>query len=196
MRRPTSRQIAASVSGLLWVLVRPLHAADDALELTLAALAQHPHGEVRFSEEAHSHLLTRVVRSSGLLRFDAPDRLEKQTLLPAAEDLIVEGDTVTIVRGHHQSSIRLGDYPELSSLLEGIRATLGGNRAVLEQHFQVAFSPLKAGWELRLTPLPNATHPGFRTIVIHGRDAVLESVALDQSNGDRSLITLSPATTE
>jgi hypothetical protein len=182
--------------GLFLLLLRPVHAADDALDKMLAGLAGHPHGEVRFSEETHSQLLTHPVHSSGMLRFDAPDRLEKQTQLPAAEDLIVDGDTVTIVRGHHQNSIRLGDYPELSSLLEGIRATLGGNRAALEQHFQIAFSPVKSGWDLRLAPLPTAVHPGFRTIVIHGHDDVLETVALEQSNGDHDLITLSPATPE
>jgi hypothetical protein len=178
--------------AVLLMPLSPLHAADDTLDAMLAGLAQHPHGEVSFSEETRSHLLTRPLHSAGILRFDAPDRLEKQTQSPAAEDLIVAGDTVTIARAHHQSSIRLSDYPELSSLLEGIRATLGGNRASLEQHFQVTFQPASSGWELRLAPLPQTTHPGFRIIVIRGHNDVLENVTLEQPNGDRTLIALSP----
>lgn len=183
---------AGLVLTLLFLPLRPSSAADDALDTMLAGLAQHPHAQVSFSEETHSQLLTHDLHSTGVLRFDAPDRLEKQTLTPTAEDLIVEGDTATIIRGHHQSSIRLSEYPQLSSLLEGIRATLSGNRAALDQRFQLAFAVAGPGWELRLAPPPTTPHPGFKLIVLRGHGDALDNVALDQSNGDHTTIVLSP----
>jgi hypothetical protein len=171
-----------------WVL----SAAGDPLDAILAALAQHPHGEVKFSEETRSQLLARPVHSEGVLRFDAPDRLEKQTLAPSAEDLIVEGDVVTIIRGPHRSSIRLNQYPKLSPLLEGIRATLSGNRTALEQRFQVTVAGATGGWELQLTPLAGTVDAEFTRIVLQGRDDVLEHVMLEQRNGDRTNIALAP----
>jgi outer membrane lipoprotein carrier protein LolA len=167
-------------------------AAGDSLDTILAALAQHPHGEVKFSEETRSLLLDQPVRSEGTLRFDAPDRLEKQTLAPAAEDLIVEGDVVTIIRGHHRSSIRLSQNPKLSPLLEGIRATLSGNRAALEQRFQVTVTSAADQWQLLLAPLAGALDAGFTRIVLRGREDALENVTLEQRNGDRTIIALAP----
>jgi outer membrane lipoprotein-sorting protein len=170
-----------------------LSAAAEPLDAILASLAQHAHGQVRFSEDTRSRLLTHEVHSEGVLRFDAPDRLEKQTLAPAPEDLIVEGDVVTIVRGHHRSSIRLSQYPKLSPLLEGLRATLSGNRAALEQRFQVTFAPAASGWELHLAPLGAAGDAGFTRIVLVGHEDALEHVTLEQPNGDRTNINLTPA---
>src|SRR5436305_3107153 len=54
------------------------------------------------------------LHTSGELFFDAPDRLEKKTLQPAAQDLIVEGDELTMVRGSHRRSMRVSDYPQRS----------------------------------------------------------------------------------
>lgn len=177
---------------LLWLLspIATVRAAADPLDVILAALAQHPHGQVKFSEETRSRLLTHALHSEGVLRFDAPDRLEKQTLAPVPEDLIVEGDVVTIIRGHHRSSIRLSQYPKLSPLLEGIRATLSGNRAALEQRFQVSLASAAGDWELRLAPLAGTSDAGFTRIVLRGHDDALENVTLEQGSGDRTSIAL------
>lgn len=191
--RGASRGFGVALGLLLLLsLIATARAAGDPFDTLLAALAQRPHGEVKFSEETHSELLTHAVRSEGVLRFDAPDRLEKQTLTPVAEDLLVEGDVVTIIRGHHRNSIRLSQYPKLSPLLEGIRATLSGNRAALEQRFQVTFAPVASEWELRLAPLGAARDAGFTRIVLRGHADELQSVALEQANGDRTTMALAP----
>jgi hypothetical protein len=184
---------------VLLLLLDPLtmaSAAGDPLDAILAGLSQHTHGQVKFSEETRSQLLTHTLLSEGVLRFDAPDRLEKQTLAPIPEDLIVEGDVVTIIRGHHRSSIRLSQYPKLSPLLEGIRATLSGNRAALEQRFQVSLASAAGDWELRLAPLRGPSAPSFARIALRGHDDALENVTLEQVNGDVTSIALTPMPAE
>jgi outer membrane lipoprotein-sorting protein len=164
--------------------------ATAELDEILAALAQHPHGHAQFTETVESALLRRPLRSSGELFFTAPDRLEKRTLAPSAETLIVAGDVVTISRGRHQSSLRLSQYPQLSPLLDGIRATLAGDRRGLERSFQVAASRTADAWTLTLRPLGEEAAPAYERIVIQGSGGSVQSVTMERRNGDRSVLKL------
>ena len=123
--------------GAMWCAL----AQELTLDSILAQFAQRQHGHVGYTEEVVSDLLERPLKTSGELFFDAPDRLEKRTLKPKAQQLIAEGDQLTLIRGRHRASMRLSDYPQLSPLLNGLRATLAGDRATLEKDFQVASPP-------------------------------------------------------
>jgi len=138
-----------------------------------------------------STLLKRPLHADGELFFTAPDRLEKRTLQPVAEDLVVEGDVLTISRGSHRSSLRLSQYPQLSPLLNGIRATLAGDRRALEGTFQVAVEQSGGEWSLTLRPLGSEVAPVYERIRIAGSAGVVHSVEMERHNGDRTLMTLS-----
>jgi outer membrane lipoprotein-sorting protein len=161
------------------------------LNSILASLAKRQHGHVLYSEQIESALLKRPLHTSGELFFDAPDRLEKRTLQPRADDLLVEGDVVTIVRGTHRTAMRLADYPQLSPLLNAIRATLAGDRPTLEKNFQITASADGPGWSLTLEPLPSETKPVYKRIQIRGGDGAVRSVMLERVTGERTTMTLS-----
>jgi outer membrane lipoprotein-sorting protein len=161
------------------------------LDSILASLAKRQHGHVLYSEQIESALLKRPLHTSGELFFDAPDRLEKRTLQPRADDLLVEGDVVTIVRGTHRTAMRLADYPQLSPLLNAIRATLAGDRPTLEKNFQITASADGPGWSLTLEPLPSETKPVYKRIQIRGGDGAVRSVMLERVTGERTTMTLS-----
>jgi hypothetical protein len=164
---------------------------DATLDSILASLAQRRHGHVLYSEQIDSPLLKRPLQTSGELFFDAPDRLEKRTLKPTAQDLLVEGDVVTIVRGTHRSSMRLSDYPQLSPLLNGMRATLAGDRSTLEKSFQVAVNAQASSWELTLQPLASEKKPAYTRILIRGVGDIVQGVTLERVTGERTTMTLS-----
>src|SRR5690606_25368692 len=65
------------------------------LDQLMGELARHPGGQARFVETRTMALLDRPVRSSGEMRYTPPDRLEKRTLQPRAETLILDKDTLT-----------------------------------------------------------------------------------------------------
>src|SRR4051812_3184639 len=114
-RRTAARHaLLAGLASLMVGVANCARAEDMTLDSMLAALAQHRHGHVLYTEQIESALLQRPLHTSGELFFDAPDRLEKKTLQPAAQDLIVEGDQLTMVRGKHRRSMRVSDYPQLS----------------------------------------------------------------------------------
>lgn len=170
----------------------PMAPAEPLAQL-LAEFAQHPHAHARFAEQTTSRVLAHAVDTTGELSFDAPDHLEKRTLTPVAEDLVVEGENVTMTRGQHRRSFQIGDFPGLRPLLEGLRATLAGDLAALTAHFAVSCEPTDAGWLLTLRPLPGDRQPLFQRIQIRGRDGRVQSLQIERGDGERSLMTITAA---
>ncbi len=62
------------------------------------------------------------------MRYDAPDRLEKRTLKPRAETLVLDGGELTVERAHGRRVMDLRAYPQILPFVESIRATLAGDR--------------------------------------------------------------------
>lgn len=163
-------------------------AAADDIDSLMQLLAQHRHGEASFVEQHFMKLLKRPVESLGELRFDAPDRLEKRTLEPQPEDLVLEGDELRMTRHGRTRTASLADYPQIRPLIEGMRATLAGDRAGLERLFEVQFFGDLARWTLLL--VPRAPDSRVARVQIEGaRDALL-LVEVRERDGDRSLLTL------
>jgi hypothetical protein len=183
--------LSALTSVLLAAGAAFAEAPDAQLDSILASLAKRRHGHALYSEQIDSALFKRPLHTSGELLFDAPDRLEKKIMQPAAEDLLVEGDVLTIARGTHRTTMRLSDYPQLSPLLNGIRATLAGDRSMLEKNFQVAVKTSGPDWELTLQPLPADTKPVYQRIQIRGVGGSVASVTLERATGERTTMTLS-----
>ena len=165
--------------------------ADTIAEL-LSGFAQHPHEHARFVEQTYSRVLKHPSETTGELYFDAPDRLEKRTLTPVTEDLLVEGENVTVSRGARRRSFRISDIPPLRPLLEGLRATLAGDLAGLRAHFAVSSAATDSGWLLTLRPLPDELQPLYQRIQIRGRDGRVQSLEIERDAGERSMMTITP----
>ena len=72
-----------------------------------------------FTERRYLHMLRAPLDDSGVLIYAAPDKLQKNTLLPDRQNLSISGDTVTIEREGKAQTLRLGDYPQIAGLIEG-----------------------------------------------------------------------------
>lgn len=168
-------------------------APAEPIAVLLAEFAKHPHEHASFAEQTYSRVLTHPVDTTGELYFDAPDRLEKKTLTPVPEDLLVEGENVTVTRGTHRRSFQIGEFPRLRPLLEGLRATLAGDLAGLTAHFAVSSEPTDAGWLLTLRPLPGDPQPLFQRLQIGGRDGRVRSLEIERDSGERSLLKVTSA---
>jgi hypothetical protein len=166
-----------------------LAAADD-LDALMSLLAMRQHGRVEFVEQHFIALLDRPVESSGEMRYDAPDHLEKRTLLPRAENLLLSGGVLTVERGGHQHVLDLRRYPQILPFIESIRATLAGDRAALEKIFHVEFTGNVQRWTLALVPLDQKLIRVVKQVQIDGARDELLKVEIHQADGDRSLMTL------
>ena len=83
-------------------------------------LARHPTGRATFTETKTIALLDEPVVSSGELLYSPPDRLEKHTLQPEAESMIINGKNLTLVQGGQRRELRLPQYPEVEALVAAI----------------------------------------------------------------------------
>jgi hypothetical protein len=163
--------------------------ADDLDEL-MRLLAQRQHGRVDFVEQHFLALLKRPVESSGELIYEAPDRLEKRTLEPRPESVVLEGGVLTLRRGRTNHVLDLKTYPQVLPLVESIRATLAGDRGALERVFRVELIGNLRSWTLLLIPRDREIAKNVAQVRLDGTwDNVLR-VEIRQVDGDRSLMTL------
>ena len=168
-------------------------AEEEAFGQLLQLLAARRHGHVTFTEVHQLALLDRPLQSSGELRYDAPDRLEKRTLKPRTEDLLLENGVLTAQRGARRHVLTLREYPQLIPYVESIRATLAGDRAALERYFRVQFSGTVDHWTLELSPADAELARTVQHIRIAGERDAIHTVEVRQTDGDTSLLTIGAA---
>jgi hypothetical protein len=178
---------------LATLLFGAANAADGDLDQLMAMLAQRQHGHVQFVEQEFLALLDHPLESSGEMRYDAPDRLEKRTLAPHQETLLLAGGVLTLDRGKSHRVIDLQSYPQARALIESIRDTLAGDRAGLEQLFTLDFAGSLAKWTLNLTPKDAKVKRSVAQVRIEGAQDQVLKVEIRQADGDRSLMTLRPS---
>ncbi|MBN3736602.1 MULTISPECIES: outer membrane lipoprotein carrier protein LolA [unclassified Burkholderia] len=186
----------AATAAMAALAATPAQPADTApawnLDRLMSTLAQHKSGRATFTETKTLSIATQPVESSGELVFVAPDHLEKHTLSPKPEHLVVDGDMLTVERNNRKFTLALARYPELGAFIDSIRATLAGNRFALEQVYKVALAGRGDDWTLTLTPLDSRMLKVVSTITLDGTRDVLRSVAIRQADGDRSVMRLQP----
>jgi hypothetical protein len=166
--------------------------ASGDIDRLMQALAQRKHGHVSFVEKKFVSVLDRPLESSGELLYDAPDRLEKRTLKPKAQSVVLEGGTITAQRGRHQYVLDLQQYPQIVPFIESIRATLAGDRPALERVFKLAFDGSFDQWSLELVPLDTKVAGTVKRIRIQGAADRMQTVEITEADGDRSVLMIGP----
>lgn len=186
------RSAVLLLAGFLPALAAAATADSGGLDRLMALLAQRQHGVADFEETQYLSLLKRPAHSSGVLSYDAPDRLEQRTLKPRAQSAVLDHGMLTLQVGSHQRTMRLQDYPQIAPLIDSVRATLAGDRTALEQRFEISFDGDLDHWQLLLRPLEPKLAAIVTRIRLSGeRDAILQ-VEVQQSDGDRSLMHITP----
>ena len=167
--------------------------ASSDLDAVMGLLAMRQHGRVEFIEQQFLAVLDHPIESSGELRYDAPDRLEKRTVLPRPENLVLAGGVLTVERGSRKHALDLHRYPQIQPFVEGIRATLAGDRSALERVFHVEFAGSVERWSLVLVPVDKQLARTVKQVKIDGSRDQLHRIEIRQADGDRSLMTLRAA---
>jgi hypothetical protein len=186
---------ALALLMLAWLCTANSADAPGPLDEVMRLLAMRQHGRVEFIEQQFLAVLDHPVESSGELRYDAPDHLEKRTLLPHPENLVLAGGELTLERSGRRHVVDLHRYPQIQPFVESIRATLAGDRSALQRFFHVEFDGSVQRWVLTLVPLEHQAKLNVAQVQIDGSRDQLLKIEIRQPDGDRSLMTLrSPAT--
>jgi hypothetical protein len=182
-----------AVATLLLALgnVSALAASWDIPKL-MGELSRNPGGRALFIEKKYIALLERPVVSSGEMRYVAPDYLEKRTLKPKPELMLLDKDLITVQRGKQNISLRLSEQPEILAFVASIRGTLSGDLPALQRNYALHLSGPRDNWTLTLSPSDPRIAELVTRITIGGkRDQVL-TVEYQQADGDRSVMSIEP----
>ena len=172
---------------LLALLLAPTAARPQPappLEALMRAMRAVPERREDFTEERAIPELDLPLPSSGVLRWRAPDRLEKHTTSPIDERLTVEGNRLFYERADRgiRRDFGLDDQPEMRALVEAVRATLAGDLPGLLRHYEVGFEGAPgADWRLALTPRSTRVRAAVQRVLLSGRGA--QVLAVDTEGG-------------
>jgi hypothetical protein len=178
---------AVLVLALAAVAPRPAGAAWD-LEQLMRELSQREHARAGFVETRYMRLLSQPLTRRGTLVYAPPDRLEKRTVAPIEEVLIVDGDRVSVeiaARGIRRS-LSLRQQPALWGFVESLRATLRGDLEALRRFYSIGLDGDSGKWRMSLTPTEPRMAALIREIRIGGGDGSVRSVDIVDARGDRS----------
>jgi len=156
----------------------------------MQGLAQQRGGKVAFSEKKYIALLDRPVESSGELVYQPPARLEKRTLKPNVESLVLDRDMLVVERGKQKYTLQLQQYPEITAIVDSIRSTLAGDLKALERQYRVDLEGDPERWTLTLLPSDARIATIVHRIRISGTRDELREIEMLQADGDRSVMNI------
>jgi hypothetical protein len=148
-------------------------------------------GTASFTEERNISLLAMPLKSTGTLRFQAPNILEKHTLAPHEEHLVVTGDAVTFTQEKGKPrNFSLSQSPEISALIESIRGTLAGDGPALERYYSIQIQGTVQSWQMLLIPKEARLQTIVDSIRVAGAGAEIRTVDTVEHGGDRTVMTI------
>src|SRR5436190_3070454 len=107
----TLRRVLHLVAALMMLVPLISCAAEWDIDQLMRGLAQIRGDRATFVEKKFIAILDKPVESSGELIYTAPDRLEKRTLKPKPETMVVDQGILLIERGRQKHRLQLQDYP-------------------------------------------------------------------------------------
>ena len=175
----------------LLALSGPARAAFD-LDRLMAELATHKGGQARFVEKRYLAVLDKPLVASGEMTFTPPDYLEKRTLSPKPETVVLNKDMLSLERDKRKLSINLSRQPEAQAFIDSIRGTLNGNRSALERNYALYLSGSLDKWVLTLLPSDQKIASLVHKITVSGRGNQVYTIEYLQADGDRSVLNIEP----
>jgi len=166
--------------------------AGYSLDQLMAELAHHKGGRARFVEKRYLALLDKPVQASGEMVYSPPERLEKRTLLPKVETLVLDKDKLSMERDQRRVTINLASRPEALAFVDSIRSTLSGNRKALEKHYTLQLQGESSRWTLTLVPSEPAITALLQRITVTGGNGQVRHIEYLLADGDRSELAIEP----
>jgi len=193
-RRP-ARTVA--LAALLCASAAAAAAGHFDLQSLLARVADNGVVQARYREVRHSPLLSEPVTLTGRILIDPAGRFVKTSEGENPSTLRLDGDTVVLERGGETHTASVDRYPMMEMLVKGLFALSRGDADTLTQYFQAEVTGGPDAWQLTLKPRHrvNPDNPtagettGLVSLTIHGSGGRFRRMVLEQSAGQRTVMT-------
>lgn len=146
----------------------------------------------RFTETLTLDILESPLISHGTLSYRRPDYLMKKIELPEHMMFEAAGDRMVIETEQERRTLSLDTRPGIRAFVESYRATLSGDRTVLEKYYEVTLSGDHEHWTLRLQPKTTEMKSLVRHIELNGSGTRIERIMTLESTGGLSLMSITP----
>ncbi len=193
------RVLAAAILILAAGLCRAAASQPDSpagpvwgMQQLMQGMAEVKSSRHKFTERKYLHILTAPLEFSGILVYEAPGHLEKHTLAPMDESMVLNQGVIAIENKtrHVKRTIMANQYPAVGAFVEAIRATLAGDLNTLMHYYQVSLEGTAAHWRLQLVPTDSAARTVVREVNLEGRGKALASIEILDAGGDRSVLSV------
>lgn len=157
------------------------------------SLAQVKKSKATFVERKYLSILKTPLEYSGTLIYTAPGHLEKYTLLPKPESLILDQHTLVVQSGeaNRKRTLSLQSYPVIWAFVESFRSTLAGDIGTLERFYNATLEGHPSQWLLVLRPVDAQMKNLINEIRINGSLEQISAVEIRESGGDYSVMSIS-----
>jgi outer membrane lipoprotein-sorting protein len=188
--------LAVATSGFLApnaiVAAAESGAAGWGLDQLMRELSQVKRASGTFVERKELAVLATPLESSGTLLYTAPGRLEKHTLKPKPESLILDEKSLVIEdkSRNRRRTLTLEEHPVIWAFVESIRSTLAGDLKSLNRFYRVKLDGEENRWQLTLQPRESNMLAVVESIAISGSGNLVTSIEVYEARGDRSLMTI------
>ncbi len=157
------------------------------------------HAKLVFKETRRSEFVMTDLVTKGHIEYRQPDYIEKNTVSPIVEKVVIDGDSMSIEKtgtvGKHDDMVQIQRYPVkshpvLTITVESLRAILVGDIDRLNEGFEIKLDGSRTDWKLDLTPKTPEILKYFKQVMLYGSDARIQKVVLIQADGDQSTVDL------
>jgi outer membrane lipoprotein-sorting protein len=156
-------------------------------------LAQVKKSRATFVERKFLSILKTPLEYSGTLIYNAPGHLEKYTLLPKSESMVLDQNNLVVQSGdaRQKRTLSLQDYPVIWAFVESFRATLAGDIRTLSRFYSVTLEGHHKQWLLILRPLDPKMKSLISEIRISGSLEQISTIETREAGGDYSVMSIS-----
>ena len=190
-RTRSLRQLAwcAGLMALL-ALARPAWAFD--MHALMQNLGKHKERHGKFVETRYLSVLKQPLRSSGEVRYVAPDLFEKKTLEPVPDVMQVDGDRLYMEKDGRKYRIQLSRQPQVAAFVDAIAGLLKGDVRTLDRTYDYQLEGKASKWTLTLVPKDRKMRDIVDKIIAMGDQDQLTRIEYLQADGDRSVMVVEP----
>jgi len=179
------------VAVLLTIATTSASAADPGTDALLDRLARPAPETTPFVEVRYSALLTEPLVVAGELEHRDDGALVRRVLEPYRETTTLLGENVTVERdGSRPRSFSLDRAPELRGILNSFGAMLKGDRATLEQHFEIASSESENAWRIDLVPRGDKLRARLARVRVDGHADRANCMTMEEPDGDATIMAI------
>lgn len=184
---------AALLSGATCAAETEREASFWTMDELMQEMAQVKKSSATFTERKYLSMLKEPLKFSGTLEYAAPGRLEKITLLPKREAMVLDGARLEVQGSDagRRRVLSLQEYPAIWALVESMRSTLAGDMETLARFYLYTLEGQRKHWQLKLQPRDQQMRNMVTEINISGSGDQIHTIEIREAGGDYSVMKIS-----